>query len=149
MRAVVQRVSKASVTVEGCVVGAIGKGLCVLLSVGQDDAQADVKLMCNKLTGLRIFADEQGRMNLNVEQIGGQLLIISQFTLHGDVRRGKRPSFVKAMEPEPARAMVAQVCAEVRNLGLTVQEGQFGADMTVDLCNQGPVTILIDTKKRF
>jgi D-tyrosyl-tRNA(Tyr) deacylase len=149
MRAVVQRVSEATVTVDGCVVGAIDTGLCVLLSVGQHDDDNDVGVMSNKLAGLRVFADDQGRMNLNVAQVGGQMLVISQFTLHGDVRRGKRPSFVAAMEPERARAMVTQVCVEMRDLGLTIKEGQFGANMAVHLCNQGPVTILIDTKKRF
>ncbi len=149
MRAVVQRVSEASVTVQGAVVGAIGRGLCVLLSVGQDDQARDVQIMEGKLAGLRIFPDEAGRMNLAVDSVGGQLLVISQFTLHGDVRKGKRPSFMAAMEPEQAAAMVDEVCKRLRARGLTVAEGVFAADMQVRLCNDGPVTILVDTHKAF
>ncbi len=149
MRAVVQRVSEASVTVDGAVVGQIGRGLCVLLSVGQDDVERDVTIMDGKLAGLRIFPDEAGRMNLAVDSVGGQLLVISQFTLHGDVRRGKRPSFMAAMEPVRAAAMVSAVCERLRARGLTVAEGVFAADMQVRLCNDGPVTILVDTTKTF
>lgn len=149
MRAVVQRVSEASVSVSGDVVGAIEQGLCVLLSVGQDDLQADTTLMVDKLAGLRIFGDEAAKMNLDVRQIGGSVLLISQFTLHGDVRRGKRPAFTAAMEPIQAQRMVADVAAGLSAQGLRVAQGVFGADMRVRLCNEGPVTILIDSKKTF
>ena len=149
MRAVVQRVIEASVTVQGAVVGAIGSGLCVLLSVGQDDDDRDLDVMVGKIAGLRVFADEQGRMNLDVSAAGGDVLVISQFTLHGDVRRGKRPSFISAMAPETARQMVDTVCQRLRDRGLVVAEGVFAADMQVRLCNDGPVTILIDSKKTF
>ncbi len=149
MRAVVQRVSEASVTVDGVVVGQIGPGLCVLLSVGQDDVERDVAIVEDKIAGLRIFPDDAQRMNLAVDSVGGQVLVISQFTLHGDVRRGKRPSFMAAMEPEKAAAMVSAVCQRLRARGLTVAEGVFAADMQVRLCNDGPVTILIDSKKAF
>lgn len=149
MRAVVQRVLEASVTVRGAVVGAIEHGLCVLLSVGQDDGERDLEIMVDKLAGLRVFPDMEGRMNLDVAAVNGALLVISQFTLHGDVRRGKRPSFTSAMDPEPASRMVDQVCDRLRGKGLLVQTGRFGADMKVRLCNDGPVTILIDSKKTF
>ncbi len=154
MRAVVQRVSEASVAVDGQVVGAIGGagkpfGLCVLLSVGHDDGDADVTAMVDKLAGLRIFPDAGGRMNVDVVQTGGEVLLISQFTLHGDVRRGKRPAFITAMEPVEARRRVEQVAVGLRTAGLRVAEGVFAADMAVSLCNQGPVTILLDTKKVF
>lgn len=149
MRAVVQRVIEASVTVDGAVVGAIGGGLCVLLSVGQDDDERDLDVMVGKIAGLRVFADEQGRMNLDVAAAGGELLVISQFTLHGDVRRGKRPSFTGAMAPGPAREVVDAFCQRLRERGLVVAEGVFAADMQVRLCNDGPVTILIDSKKTF
>ena len=144
-----QRVSEASVSVSGVVVGAIEQGLCVLLSVGQDDLPADTVLMVDKLAGLRIFGDEAAKMNLDVRQIGGSVLLISQFTLHGDVRRGKRPAFTAAMEPFQAQRMVADVAAGLTAQGLRVAQGVFGADMRVRLCNEGPVTILIDSKKTF
>ena len=149
VRAVVQRVSEAAVRVAGEVKGAIDAGLCVLLSVGQDDGQDDVALMVDKLAGLRIFSDSEGKMNLDVRQAGGAVLLISQFTLHGDVRRGKRPSFVAAMEPVTAQRLVAAVATGLQALGLRVAQGVFGADMRVSLCNEGPVTILIDSKKTF
>jgi len=149
MRAVVQRVSEACVTVDGAVVGEIGRGLCVLLSVGQEDLDQDVAIMDKKLAGLRIFTDQDGRMNLDVSSVGGSMLVISQFTLHGDVRRGRRPSFLAAMEPKRAAQMVNAVCVRLRARGLSVAEGVFGADMQVRLCNDGPVTILVDTAKTF
>ncbi len=149
VRAVVQRVSEAAVSVAGEVKGAIDAGLCVLLSVGQDDGQDDVALMVDKLAGLRIFSDSEGKMNLDVRQAGGAVLLISQFTLHGDVRRGKRPSFIAAMEPVTAQRLVAAVATGLQALGLRVAQGVFGADMRVSLCNEGPVTILIDSKKTF
>ncbi len=149
MRAVVQRVSEASVSVDGEVVGAIASGLCVLISVGGEDTASDREIMVRKLVGLRIFADDEGRMNLDVREIGGALLLVSQFTLHGDVRRGRRPSFLAAMEPKAAAFEVNQVALALRAEGLLVEEGRFGADMQVRLCNDGPVTILIDTQKAF
>lgn len=149
MRAVVQRVRTASVEVEGGVVGAIDRGLLVLLSAGDDDTAADVSVAIDKIAGLRIFPDAAGKMNLDVGAIGGALLLVSQFTLHGDVRKGRRPSFIRAMAPEPAAAMVDDVANGLRARGLTVAEGVFGADMQVHLVNDGPVTILIDTKRAF
>lgn len=149
MRAVVQRVRQASVEVDGQQVGAIGRGLLVLLSVGADDDDADLRYMIDKLSGLRIFADGEGKMNLDVAAAGGAVLLVSQFTLHGDVRRGKRPAFTAAMAPAPA-AVTVQRCADgLRALGLTVAQGVFGADMQVALVNDGPVTILVDSKKSF
>lgn len=149
MRAVVQRVKAARVEVDGAVVGAIDRGLLALVSVGQDDEDADRALLVDKLAGLRIFADAAGKMNLDVRQAGGAILVVSQFTLHGDVRRGKRPSFTAAMAPEPAAAMVQRLCQGLQALGIGVAQGVFGADMQVHLINDGPVTILLDSKKLF
>ena len=149
MRAVIQRVTRATVEVAGSPVGAIERGLLVLLSVGKDDTDADTRLMVGKIAGLRIFCDEAERMNLDVGQAGGSVLLVSQFTLHGDARKGKRPSFMAAMAPDRAREMVDAAAVALRARGLTVAEGVFGADMQVTLCNDGPVTILIDTKKAF
>lgn len=149
MRAVVQRVSEAAVRVGGQVVGQIGPGLCVLLSVGQDDGEADLAYIVDKVAGLRVFSDEAGKMNRAVGEVGGGLLLISQFTLHGDVRRGKRPSFTAAMEPVRAAQVVREAAARWQALGLHVEQGVFGADMQVGLVNDGPVTILLDSKKLF
>ncbi|MCO4759918.1 MAG: D-tyrosyl-tRNA(Tyr) deacylase [Myxococcales bacterium] len=149
MRAVVQRVSRGQVSVANECTGAIGRGLVVLLSVGKDDTDADLPVMVSKISGLRVFTDSAGKMNLNVQQVGGSVLLISQFTLHGDVRKGKRPSFMAAMAPEPARAAVERVATALRAEGIVVEEGVFGADMQVELVNDGPVTILIDTKRNF
>ncbi len=149
MRAVVQRVRFARVEVAGEVVGAIGTGLLVLLSVAKDDVANDRAYLVDKIGGLRIFADEQGKMNLDVRQAGGALLLVSQFTLHGDVRRGRRPGFTDAMAPDGAAPEVERVAADLRALGIQVAQGVFGADMQVSLCNDGPVTILLDSKKLF
>ena len=149
MRAVVQRVSSASVTVDGAVVGAVDRGLCVLVSAGHDDTEQDMRWIGDKLAGLRIFADDAGKMNLDVAQVGGGLLVVSQFTLHGDVRRGKRPGFSASMPPEQAAPMIAKLCTSLRDRGLPVAEGIFGADMLVQIANDGPVTILLDSKKTF
>jgi D-tyrosyl-tRNA(Tyr) deacylase len=149
MRAVVQRVRQASVEVDGQRVGAIAAGLLVLLSVGADDDDGDLRYMIDKIAGLRIFADSDGKMNLDVSAAGGAVLLVSQFTLHGDVRRGKRPAFTASMAPAPAAAMVQRCGVGLRQLGLTVAEGMFGADMQVALINDGPVTILLDSKKLF
>lgn len=149
VRAVVQRVAAARVEVGGEVVGAIERGLLALVSVGQDDGDADLALLVDKLAGLRIFGDDAGKMNLDVQQIGGKILVVSQFTLHGDVRRGKRPSFTAAMAPEPAAAMIQRLCQALQSLGIGVAQGVFGADMQVHLVNDGPVTILLDSKRTF
>ncbi len=149
MRAVVQRVSRASVAVEGEVIGQIGRGLLVLLAVGHDDDEAIARWCAQKLLGLRIFEDEAGKMNLDLTEVGGELLAISQFTLYGDCRKGRRPSFVAAGHPERASALVDVFVEEVRALGVGCQTGRFGAMMDVDLINHGPVTLLIDSDKTF
>jgi len=149
MRAVVQRVRSAKVEVAGEVVGAIGKGLLVLIAAGKDDEDADCDYCVHKIAGLRVFADGEGKMNLSVADAGGALLVVSQFTLFGDVRRGFRPGFSDAMEPARAEAMVDRFVREARGRGLTVETGRFRADMLVSLENDGPVTILIDSKKTF
>ncbi len=149
VRAVVQRVSQAKVDVAGQTVGAIGHGLCVLLSVGQGDGEADLRYIVEKIAGLRIFADNDGKMNWDVTQVGGAVLLISQFTLHGDVRRGKRPGFTAAMAPDAARLWVDRCAEALRALPIAVAQGIFGADMQVALTNDGPVTILLDSQKTF
>ncbi|MBX3423535.1 MAG: D-tyrosyl-tRNA(Tyr) deacylase [Pirellulaceae bacterium] len=149
MRAVVQRVSRARVTVGDQVVGQIEVGLAVLLGVEQADQPGDAKYLAEKVAGLRIFDDQQGRMNLSVEDVGGSVLAVSQFTLLGDVRRGKRPSFTGAMEPQSANRLYQHFCDCVRQRNLNVQQGVFQADMQVELINNGPVTILLDSKKLF
>jgi D-tyrosyl-tRNA(Tyr) deacylase len=146
MRAVVQRVSQASVTVEGKEVSRMGAGLLVLLGVGQGDAETDVEWMAQKLSGLRIFEDDQGKMNRSVLDIRGSLLLVSQFTLYADTRKGKRPSFLDAAQPELALRLYQQCAERLRALGLTVGEGVFGAHMQVALVNDGPVTILLDSR---
>lgn len=149
VRAVVQRVRQAKVEVAGQTVGAIDSGLCVLLSVGQGDGEADLRYIVEKVAGLRIFADQDDKMNWDVVQTGGAILLISQFTLHGDVRRGKRPGFTAAMAPDAARPWIDR-CAEAwRALHIEVAQGVFGADMQVSLTNDGPVTILLDSNKTF
>lgn len=149
MRAVVQRVSRASVKVEGAVVGEIGPGLLVLLGVAQDDGEADADYLADKVAGLRIFEDEAGKMNRAVGEVGGEVLAVSQFTLFGDARRGKRPSFDVAARPERANALYEYFVARVRAAGLRVETGKFQAMMQVELVNDGPVTILLDSKKVF
>lgn len=147
MRAVVQRVTSAQVTVDGEVVGKIAAGLCVLVGVGQGDSDADAAALAKKIVALRIFEDAAGKMNESVLDQGGALLAVSQFTLLGDVRKGNRPSFGEAMEPEGAKALFEAFCAHARAAGVTVQTGRFRAHMLVEIANDGPVTILIDTKK--
>lgn len=149
MRAVVQRVSSASVSVDGQVVGEIGLGLLVLFAVSVGDVQADADYLAEKIIGLRIFEDGAGRMNLSVADVGGSLLTVSQFTLYGDVRRGKRPSFDEAARPEQARVLYEHFVAEIRRRGLRCETGQFQAIMSVSLVNHGPVTILLDSAKLF
>lgn len=149
MRAVVQRVSKACVRVETRVVGEIGAGLLVLVSVGSDDDEHDARSMAEKVAELRIFPDEGGLMNRSLREIRGAVLLVSQFTLHGDVRRGRRPSFIAAAPPAAARSLYELVGASVASLGVPVAYGEFGAQMAVELVNEGPVTILVDTKRLF
>mgnify|MGYP002622475370 CR=1 FL=1 len=149
MRAVVQRVSSASVTVDGEVVGRIGLGFLVLLGVAQDDEQSDVVYTAQKLIGLRVFEDDDGKMNRSIAEVGGAMLIVSQFTLYGDCRKGRRPSFVAAAPPEKADSLYRQVVAEVRGQGIAVETGRFQAMMQVELVNDGPVTLLIDSRKGF
>jgi len=149
MRAVVQRVSRASVSVEGAITGAIGTGLLVLLGVGQDDEQPEADYLSDKIVGLRIFEDDDKKMNRSVVEVGGAILAVSQFTLYGDVRRGKRPSFDAAAKPEQARELYEYFVNRVRTLGVRCETGVFQAMMEVELVNSGPVTILIDSKKQL
>lgn len=149
MRAVVQRVSRARVTVAGEVVGEIGPGLCVLVGVGRDDDDAAARALAIKVTELRIFEDDAGKMNLSLRDVGGQLLAVSQFTLFGDARKGKRPSFGAAMEPVEAQRLFEAFCRECRGQGVSVETGRFRAHMDVELVNDGPVTLLIDTQRTF
>ncbi len=146
MRAVIQRVSHAAVAVDGENVSTIEKGLLILLGVYRDDSERDVKWMVDKVAGLRIFADDGGKMNLSVADVGGQVLLVSQFTLVADLKKGRRPSFEKAMEPGEAKVLCEQVVEGLGRLGLSVQEGVFGASMGVSLLNDGPVTIILDSR---
>ena len=147
MRAIIQRVAHASVTIDGAVHGKIGPGLLILLGVSEDDAEEDARYLADKCVGLRIFTDENDKMNLSAADIGGGLLVISQFTLYGDCRRGKRPSFVRAARPEKAVLLYEAFLARCRASGLPVETGEFGADMKVELLNDGPVTIVMDTEE--
>ncbi len=149
MRAVVQRVSRASVKVDGELTGEIGLGLLVLLGVGHDDAEAEAEYLAEKIAGLRIFEDDAGKMNLSVSDVGGAVLAVSQFTLFGDVRRGKRPSFDAAARPERARELYEYFVERVGSHGLRCETGRFQAMMDVELINSGPVTILLDSRKAF
>jgi D-aminoacyl-tRNA deacylase len=149
MRAVIQRVSRASVKVDGELTGEIGEGLLVLLGVAQDDGEADADYLAEKVAGLRIFEDDAGKMNLSVAEVGGALLAVSQFTLFGDVRRGKRPSFDAAARPEKAKALYEYFVERIRASGLRCETGRFQEMMDVELVNAGPVTILLDSKKGF
>ena len=145
MKAVVQRVLEASVTVNGERVSQVGPGLLVLLGVAQEDGPADADQLADKLGGLRIFEDAAGKMNLSLEDTSRQLIVVSQFTLYGDARKGRRPSFIEAMEPAGAKALYERVCDTLRARGLTVGTGVFAADMKVALVNDGPVTILLES----
>ena len=149
MRAVVQRVSRAKVTVSGKIAGEIGRGLLVLLGVGAADARADADYLAEKTIGLRIFEDSGGKMNLSVAEAGGAVLVVSQFTLYGDVRRGKRPSFDAAAPPQPARELYEYFVEKIRAAGLRCETGCFQEMMQVELVNEGPVTILLDSNKTF
>ncbi len=149
MRAVVQKVSSSKVTVDDEVVGQIKQGLLVLLGVTHEDTSKDVDYMVDKVTNLRIFEDEEGKMNLSLKDIGGEVLAVSQFTLYGDARRGRRPSFSDAARPEVANPLYEEFVKKVRDLGINVGTGKFGAHRMVDLTNDGPVTILLESGKSF
>lgn len=149
MRAVVQRVSRAKVSIKGWTSGEIGLGLLVLLGVGHDDTEADVEYLAQKIAGLRIFDDSEGKMNRSVTDVGGSVLVVSQFTLYGDVRRGKRPSFDDAAAPEQARRLYESFVQHIQNAGLRCETGRFQEMMQVELVNDGPVTILLDSRKVF
>ena len=149
MRAVIQRVTRCRVQVEGKVVGEIGPGLLVLLGVGQADTAAAADYLAEKILGLRIFEDAEGKMNLSVQDKRGEMLVVSQFTLYGDVRRGKRPSFDAAARAEEAKRLYEYFVERIRAAGLRCETGQFQAMMDVELMNQGPVTILLDSEKTF
>ena len=149
MRAVVQRVSRASVDVDGERVGEIGRGLVVLLGVGEDDTEKDAAYLAEKIVGLRIFEDGEGKMNLSMRDVGGEALVVSQFTLFGDTRKGKRPSFVKAAPPEKAERLYEDFVGRVREAGVPTATGRFQAMMALSLINDGPVTILLDSRKAF
>ena len=149
MRAIVQRVKRANVTVDGKIVGEIGKGILLLLGAGQNDGEADLQYTLEKILNLRIFSDESGRMNLSLLDTGGALLVVSQFTLYGDTRKGRRPSYIRALAPDPAEKMIDDFVGRARQRGVHVQTGKFGAMMDVELINDGPVTLLIDSEKTF
>ena len=149
MRVVIQRVSEASVTVDRQTVGAIGQGLMVLLGVAQGDTSQEAKFLAEKTAGLRIFEDDAGKMNRSVEEIGGSLLVVSQFTLLGDCRKGRRPGFTGAAPPELADQLYEEFVAALRSRGVNVATGVFRADMQVALVNDGPVTMLLDSRKQF
>jgi D-tyrosyl-tRNA(Tyr) deacylase len=149
MRAVVQRVSRAQVAVNGEIAGQIGPGLLVLLGVGRDDSKADAAYLAEKIAGLRIFEDDQRKMNRSVLDARGSVLVVSQFTLYGDVRKGKRPSFDAAAPPEKARQIYEFFVEKIRASGLRCETGRFQETMKVELANEGPVTILLDSAKGF
>lgn len=144
-----QRVSRASVTVDGEICGSIGRGFLVLLGVAEEDTQDDVIYLAGKITGLRIFEDGDGKMNLSLAEVGGGMLVVSQFTLLGDCRKGRRPSFVQAARPETADRLYQSFVAEVRGHGIEVATGRFQQHMDVELVNDGPVTLLVDSRKQF
>ncbi|MBP3411256.1 MAG: D-tyrosyl-tRNA(Tyr) deacylase [Clostridia bacterium] len=149
MRCVVQRVSRARVTVAGEVTGEIEKGYMVLVGAGEDDTEADVNYCADKISGLRVFEDDQEKMNLSVQDVGGSVLLVSQFTLLGDARHGRRPSFSHAARPEMAEPLFELLCKKVADKGIHVETGRFRTHMEVSLVNDGPVTILLDSKKGF
>jgi D-tyrosyl-tRNA(Tyr) deacylase len=149
VRSVVQRVSEASVSVGGQETGSVGRGLCVLVGIGQGDSEEDARWMADKVVTLRIFEDEQGKMNRSVLDVHGRVLAISQFTLFGDARKGTRPGFVDAARPEIAQPLYARFCELVRERGVQVAEGIFRATMQVRIVNEGPVTLLLDSKRLF
>ena len=147
MRALIQRVSRARVTVDEKVVGEIGRGILVLLGVGMGDGEAQVKSLADKIVHLRIFEDDEGKMNRSILEVGGQALVVSQFTLYADVRRGRRPSYTNAAPPSLAEPLVEGFKSAIASYGLTVADGIFGAYMEVELLNNGPVTIWMDSEE--
>ena len=149
MRAVVQRVSSASVDVEGTQCGAVERGVLALIGVARDDTESDAQAIASKIVGLRIFNDETGAMNRSLSEVGGAVLAVSQFTLYGDARKGKRPSFIDAASGPEAQPLFDRVVDLIRREGLRVETGIFGANMRVSLVNEGPVTILLDSRKLF
>ncbi|MBL3593200.1 MAG: D-tyrosyl-tRNA(Tyr) deacylase [Synergistaceae bacterium] len=148
MRAVIQRVTKASVAVDGRVVGAIGRGFLVLLGVTHDDAEAQARWLAEKIVNLRLFEDDAGKLNLSLLESGGEILVVSQFTLYGDCRKGRRPSFIAAAEPEKAKFLYEEFVDSLKALGPPVSSGVFQAHMAVELVNDGPVTLILDTPER-
>jgi len=144
MKALLQRVSYASVTVDGAIVGQIGRGFCVLLGVTHSDTRAEAEWLANKIAGLRLFEDEAGKMNLGLSDVGGAVLVVSQFTLYGDARKGRRPSFTDAAPPEIAEPLVDYLVDQLRGQALTVATGLFGAMMQVQIHNDGPVTLMLE-----
>lgn len=149
MRAVVQRVTFSKVTVDNEIVGEIKKGLNVLLGISKEDVQKDIEYLADKIINLRIFEDENGKMNVSLKDVNGELLVISQFTLYGDCRKGKRPSFDKAAKPNDAEIIYNQFIEECKKHGVKVETGKFQAMMSVEIHNDGPVTILLDSRKEF
>ena len=147
MRAVIQRVKSASVEVSGEIIGKIGKGLLVFLGVGDGDTEQDLNYIADKTAGLRIFSDEDDKMNLSVTDINGEILVVSQFTLYGDCRKGRRPNFTSSMEPKRAQEMYGMFIDRIKEKGISTAHGSFGADMQVEILNDGPVTILLDSSK--
>ncbi len=149
MRAIVQRVLNASVEVDDKIIGEIGEGFLVLLGVGHDDDESDMKYIADKIINLRVFRDENDKMNLSLKDINGEVLVVSQFTLYGDCRKGRRPSFDSAGAPDMAKDLYEKTCEYFNNCGIKTQTGQFAADMKVNLLNNGPVTLMLDSKKLF
>jgi len=149
MRAVIQRVDQARVEVGGQVVGEIGKGLLVLVAVGNDDRSTDLEFMKRKITNLRIFNDPEGKMNLSIREVSGEILLVSQFTLYGDCRKGNRPSFTRSAAPEQAEKTYLELAEALRLEGIRTATGQFQAMMKVSLVNDGPVTVIVDSKKKY
>lgn len=149
MRGVVQRVKRAKVTVDNEITGSIDRGILLLLSVEDNDDEKDLEYMCDKVVNLRIFEDEDDKMNRSLLDVGGSILVVSQFTLHGDVRKGRRPSFIAAARPDKAIPLYEKFIQKMKDRGLKTSSGKFGADMQVELVNDGPVTILLDSKKIF
>ena len=145
MRAVLTRVKSASVTIEGEVIGKIGQGFLILLGVGPNDTEKECRYLAEKALGLRVFEDENGKMNLGLEQVGGEVLVVSQFTLYGNCRKGRRPSFTDAAGPELGNRLYEQFLSDCASLGYEPQHGRFGADMKVESINDGPVTLILDT----
>jgi len=144
MRVVLQRVRRASVTIDGHVTGAIGPGYCLLVGFEHDDTAGELDWMADKVAGLRLFADEAGKMNRSLDEVGGEILVVSQFTLYGDVQKGRRPSFIRAARPEVAIPLYQQFVQALRSRGITVATGEFGAMMDVEIHNDGPVTLVLE-----